>query len=296
MYFVCQRAREDVKVALIGQGPDELFCGYKRHLGVHYGSLWRGLPPPLRGLIAFAVNCLPRSETLKRGVYSLGAASRLSRYQNVFSLAPATRIDALFRPGALPAAARDGSVPEYWASLLSQMVDLDEVGGFQHLEIRSSLPDELLMFGDKLSMAHGLEVRVPYLDRAVVEFAQRLATSMKIRRGAGKWLHRRVCQQYLPPAILKRKKRAFAANVVDSWFRNSLQGTLADTLLDKHSLLFELLSPSSVRRLLQDHQSGKEDNHKLLFSLVVFEQWLRERTAQETNDHPNEAMCCVQTF
>ncbi len=79
------------------------------------------------------------------------------------------------------------------------MEHLDDLGGFQLLEIRSSLPDELLMFGDKLSMAHGLEARVPYLDRTVVEFAQRLDTSLKIRSGKGKWLHREVCRQFLPP-------------------------------------------------------------------------------------------------
>ena len=80
------------------------------------------------------------------------------------------------------------------------------------------------MYADKLSMAHSLEVRVPYLDRTVVEYVQRLDASFKIRNGTRKWLHRRVCQSYLPPRILKRKKRGFAVNVVDEWFHSSLQG------------------------------------------------------------------------
>ena len=171
MYFVCQRARQDVKVALIGQGPDELFCGYKRHIGMAYGESWRTLPPAVRKLIGAAVDRLPRNETAKRGVYALGVEDRLERYQHVFSLAPAERIHGLFRDGLLPAEAA-GVVP-YWKALLPQMQHLDDLGGFQHLEIRSSLPDELLMFGDKLSMAHSLEVRVPYLDKTVVEYAQR---------------------------------------------------------------------------------------------------------------------------
>ena len=78
MYFVSQRARQDVKVALIGQGPDELFGGYKRHLGVYYGELWRGLPGGIRSVIGLAVNGLPRSETLKRGVHSLAVKSASS--------------------------------------------------------------------------------------------------------------------------------------------------------------------------------------------------------------------------
>src|SRR5438132_530638 len=88
MYFVSQRARQDVKVALIGQGPDELFGGYKRHLGVQYGDYWRRLPHPVRSFLGSAITQLPRNEMLKRGVMSLAEPDRLKRYQQVFSLAP----------------------------------------------------------------------------------------------------------------------------------------------------------------------------------------------------------------
>jgi asparagine synthase (glutamine-hydrolysing) len=274
MYFVSQRARQDVKVALIGQGPDELFGGYKRHLGVHYGNWWRGLPTSLRSMASFAVNRLPRNEMLKRGVRSLGNQDRLMRYQDVFSLAPAEAIDGLFRDDVLPR--RNGhTLVEYWRELLPQMEHTDELGSFQLLEIRSSLPDELLMYADKLSMAHSLEVRVPYLDRTVVEYVQRLGANLKVRNGTRKWLHRRVCRNYLSRRILNRKKRGFAVNVVDEWFRSSLDGKLPELLLDRNSLMFELLKSEPVRQLLGAHRSGRQDNHKLLFSLVMIEQWLR---------------------
>jgi len=280
MYFVSQRARQDVKVALIGQGPDELFGGYTRHLGIHYGNWWRGLPAGVRSMAGFAVNRLPRNETLKRGVRSLSAADRLKRYQDVFSLASRETIDGLFRENVLPDRDRHELV-EYWDALRPQMEHTDELGGFQLLEIRSSLPDELLMYGDKLSMAHSLEVRVPYLDRTVVEFVQRLGANLKVRNGTRKWLHRQVCQGYLAPRILKGKKRGFAANVVDQWFRSSLNGALREVLLDESSLMFGLLNPRPVRRLLEGHQSGRQDNHKLLFSLVMLEQWLRRSWSRE---------------
>jgi asparagine synthase (glutamine-hydrolysing) len=274
MYFVSRRARQDVKVALIGQGPDELFGGYKRHLGVRYGEWWRGLPAGLRSMIGFAVNGLPRNEMLKRGVRSLSDEDRLKRYQDVFSLAPAETINRLFRDDVLPEK-QGHELVEYWHALRPQMEHTDELGGFQLLEIRSSLPDELLMYADKLSMAHSLEVRVPYLDRTVVEYVQRLGANLKVRNGTRKWLHRWVCQNYLPPRILKRKKRGFAVNVVDEWFHSSLKGQLPEMLSDRNCLMFELLKPEPVQRLLSDHRSGRQDNHKLLFSLVMLEQWLR---------------------
>jgi len=274
MYFVSQRARQDVKVALIGQGPDELFGGYKRHLGIHYGDWWRGLPPGFRSIVGSAVSRLPRNEMLKRGVFSLGTGDRLKRYQDVFSLAPEETIDGLFQDGLLPDG-QDRQLVNYWRGLAPQMAHTDELGGFQLLELRSSLPDELLMYADKLSMAHALEVRVPYLDRTVVEYVQRLNASFKIRNGSRKWLHRQVCHSYLPQRILNRKKRGFAVNVVDEWFHSSIRGKLPELLLDGNSLMFELLKPEPVQKLLEAHRSGRQDNHKLLFSLVMFEQWLR---------------------
>ena len=286
MYFVCQRAREDVKVALIGQGPDELFCGYRRHLGVHYGASWRKLPGAVRQVIGSAVNRLPRNETAKRGVYALAIDDRLKRYEHVFALAPMDTIDGLFVDGVLPRESAELAV-EYWSDLLPQMQHLDDLAGFQHLEIRSSLPDELLMFGDKLSMAHSLEVRVPYLDRTVVEFAERLGVDLKIRGRKGKWIHRQVCRRFLPPALLARKKRGFAVNVVDEWFDASFKSALPAALLDDSSYLFDFLDPKAVRRLLDDHRSGRHDNHKVLFSLVMFEQWLRHNRSQ----HPEPS--CV---
>jgi asparagine synthase (glutamine-hydrolysing) len=274
MYFVSQRARQDVKVALIGQGPDELFGGYKRHLGVRYGDYWRRLPRPVRSMLGSAIGQLPRNETLKRGVLSLGVDDRLKRYQQVFSLVPGDTVDGLFRGDVLPPTAGD-TILDCWSDLLPQMSQTDELGGLQFLEVRSSLPDELLMYGDKLSMAHSLEVRVPYLDREVVEYVQRLGASLKVRNGSRKWLHRRVSRAFLPARILKRRKRGFAANVVDGWFQSTVSGRLEALLLDSASAMYSLLRPEAVRALLDAHRFRSQDNHKLLFSLTLFEQWLR---------------------
>lgn len=280
MYFVCQRAREDVKVALVGQGPDELFGGYKRHLGVRYGGAWRRVPPWLRSSIASRIRRLHGNETLKRGLYSLDVDDRMRRYQNVFSILPGARIDDLFRPEILPPGAGD-RICGYWSELEAEMRGVDELASFQVLEVRSSLPDELLMFSDKLSMAHGLELRVPFLDKEIFEYAHRLPQDLKVRRGQGKWLHRRVCRQYLPDEVVNRKKRGFAVDAVNSWFRDALGSKMTNYLRDPSSKMYELLEPASIADLLNEHQSGRNDHHKILFSLVVLEEWLRADLAAQ---------------
>jgi asparagine synthase (glutamine-hydrolysing) len=274
MYFVCERARQDVKVALVGQGPDELFGGYLRHLGVRYGALWARLPGWMRAPISSAIAALPRNETLKRGVYSLAIPEQLARYQHVLSILPGDQVDGLFHDGLLQRNSGD-EILQCWSSMAGLMSETDELGGLQFLEVRSTLPDELLMYADKLSMAHSLELRVPYLDKEIVEYVERLPANLKVRNGSRKWLHRQVCRAYLPGSLLKRPKRGFAGNVVDDWFRGAINSRISETLRDSGSRMYQYLRASAVRELFEQHSSGQKDNHKMLFSLVVFEEWLR---------------------
>lgn len=272
MYFVCQRARQDVTVALMGQGPDELFGGYKRHLGVNYGSYWRELPGPVRSVMGNALGRMSRSESIQRALYSLNVSNRLSRYQQVFSILSPESVNELFHSDMF---AGDG-IPQAWSDLEPLMRGTDELGGLQFLEVRSSLPDELLVYADKLSMAHSLELRVPYLDQEVVEYAERLSASFKVRNGRQKWLHRRVAERFLPAEIIRRKKMGFASNVVDDWFSNSLSGTMDGALADRDALIYQYLRRSKVEQLLVEHKAKQTDHHKILFSLVVLENLLRK--------------------
>jgi asparagine synthase (glutamine-hydrolysing) len=116
---------------------------------------------------------------------------------------------------------------------------------------------------------------VPYLDREIVEYVERLSADFKVRNGSQKWLHRRVCQRFLPKTILRRKKRGFAVNVVDDWFRGTIGNKMKDILLDRESQMYRYLRPSAVQELFKQHHSGQNDNHKVLFSFVVLEEWLR---------------------
>jgi asparagine synthase (glutamine-hydrolysing) len=291
MYFVCQSAHQDVKVALIGQGPDELFGGYQRHLGVRYGQYWRALPKGLRATAKQLLRLLPRHEAVKRALYSLDVNDRMGRYQQVFSIVDAIAIRDLFRNDALPQTC-DG-FPELWDELAPMMQQTDELGGLQFLEIRSSLPDELLLYADKISMAHSLELRVPYLDQEVVEYAERLSASLKIRNGTRKWLHRRVARTFLPKEVVNRKKKGFASNVVDDWFRTSLSNEMESVFRDSQSLVFGYLRHATVQRLWTDHKSGREDNHKILFSLIMLEHLLRKYEAQGRQPNRTESQIPV---
>ena len=187
---------------------------------------------------------------------------------------PEKQVDDLFQEGLLDANPGD-TILDCWASMSDLMSQTDELGGLQFLEVRSTLPDELLMYADKLSMAHGLELRVPFVDKEIVEYVERLPANLKVRNGSRKWLHRQVCRKFLPESILKRPKRGFAVNVVDDWFRGAIDSKMTDTLLDSGSRIFQYLRASAVRELFEQHASGRQDNHKILFSLVVFEEWLR---------------------
>jgi len=285
MYHLCRRTREHVKVALMGQGPDELLGGYTRHLGARYGHLWRALPLALRNGVGYLLGAMSHNEAVKRALYSLDVPDRLERYERILSIASRETMRDLFHDGVLPKG--EPSIREVWSEdLASLMQDVDELGGMQFLEVRSALPDELLSYADKISMATGLEIRVPYLDQEVVEYIERLNSSFKVRHGRRKWLHRKVANSFLPPAVLLRKKRGFLSDV-DGWFRESMPTKMGTLLRDPNSVIYGYLRYSSVLRLMQEHQQGVSNNSKILFSLVMLEQTARLYAERHEDKRPN---------
>ena len=273
MYFLCQRARRDVKVALMGQGPDELFGGYRRHLFARYGRYAKLLPASLRPLAGAVLGSMFDRTMVTRFLSSLRTGNRMCRYQSVFSLLPGEVIDGLFCDGALAAPDKD-EVSESWRDMAKLMAHTDDLGGLQFLELRSSLPDELLMYADKLSMASGLEVRVPYLDHDIVEYVERLATSFKIRGRSQKWLHRRVGRRLLPPAVLDRPKLGFETPSPE-WFRDPAGTTMSRYIEDPGSRMYGFLRYDAVHSMLRQHREQKANYADTLFSLSALELWLR---------------------
>ena len=212
---------------------------------------------------------------MRRAVYSLDIQPRMERYAEVFALTAKLVMSGLFRDEFLPTNAHS-LLPTLWSEMSPLCQWTDELGGFQFLELRASLPDELLMYADKLSMAHSLELRVPYLDYTIVEYAERLPASYKLKMFRGKRIHREVCKRYLSHEIMTRRKRGFAADVVDSWFQDSMSTNMSDHLLSGESLIYRYLRRESVKQLLLEHRARRANHYKLLFSLTVLEEWLRQ--------------------
>lgn len=225
----------------------------------------------MRGAGAAGLSLL-RSETTRRGVYAIGIPQRSRRYEHTFSIVPDDIVESLFHPEALSSDIR-GRATECWASLYRLIDDTDELGGLQAMELRSSLPDELLLYADKLSMAHGLEIRVPYLDHEIVKFAEQLPSSFKVRRFKGKWLHRRICERLLPAEVFQKKKLGFETPA-GLWLKRP-DGNMRANLLNEKALIYKFIRPDVVKQLFQEHTNGRHEHTKVLFSLIVLEEWMR---------------------
>ncbi len=192
-YAVCELASRSVKVVLTGQGADEPFGGYARHLGERYGHLYRGIPPLLRDrLLAPAIRRLPRNEQLKRAVAALGVSDPVERMHRVYSVIDRDLLEQL-APGSRRQTFQD-SVGRWAADVGS----LDDLGRMLYVDARFSLPDNLLLYGDKMSMAVSLEARVPFLDLELMKVAEAIPSRLKIRGLTRKHIFRQAIAPWVP--------------------------------------------------------------------------------------------------
>lgn len=275
-YFVSKIAREEVKVALTGQGADEPWAGYDRYVGVMLSGYYSQLPASVTDQVASLLVRIPgRLERLKRGVASLGEHDVLTRFIKIYSFFSAEMKRQLFRGELKDHIAGD----EYRAKdalrgLQADVRHLDPVTQMLYIDTRANLPDDLLMVADKTSMANSLEARVPYLDYRLIEFVESLPPGLKLNGFTGKYLHKKALEKWLPRQVVHRKKKGFA-NPVEDWFRTTMKSFVEECLLAPGAAVGRYFDQGYIRRMIEMDRQGKDQLRRHIYLLVSFALWHR---------------------
>ena len=283
-HLVSQIARRHVTVSLSGDGGDELFGGYTRHL---WGPrVWNGvkwLPPSVRRGIATTIQRIPatawdgfgRAITANRLIQRPGhkahkLAHRLGRIEDVDDLYRALvttwPADSGVVGGAHPLPTRLDAAAAGWgpAEAEQRMMLLDAL---------TYLPDDILHKVDRAAMGVSLETRAPFLDHRVAELAWRLPLHMKIRSGKGKWILRQVLHRHVPRELIERPKTGFSIPI-EAWLRGPLR-EWAESLLSQHALSSRgFFAPAPIRQKWAEHVSGARNWENELWCVLMFQAWL----------------------
>jgi len=278
-YYLSKLAREHVTVVLAGDGGDEAFGGYDRYVATLATRPTDRIPSPLRNGLAGVIRRLSKfplsTPFLLRTSRFLRALSddpqrRYARWVSHFDLQQQA---ALFSSAFLKQVR--GIDPERLVLDVYQQTDATHLlDATLDVDVRTYLPDDLLVKVDITSMANSLEVRAPFLDHPLMEMAASLPPSLKIQGLEKKYLLKRAMAELLPVEILNRPKQGFIVPI-DHWFRHDLQEMAYDTLLDPRSLGRGYFRPEVVRRLLDEHVRGVQNFHRQLWNLLMLELWHR---------------------
>ena len=266
LFLLCGEIAKSHKVVLSGQGVDELFGGYFRHLAE---KLSGGVRPVFAsGIISKLLSAGAGSGKLGRAFYSLGEKDDLKRFMKIFSLFNMEARAGLMR-----------SVPEEDISplryYLGDLKDMDSLNRMLYLELRTSLADDLLFYTDKVSMAHSVEVRVPFLDRDFASYVESLSSDHKIRGWKRKHLFRQIAKRHIPSEVLNRKKLGFETPF-DEWLRKDLFSLVRETVCDPSSFSSQIFRDGAVESMLNLHAEGKGNFSKQLFMILSLEIWSKK--------------------
>jgi asparagine synthase (glutamine-hydrolysing) len=275
---ISRLAREHVPVLLSGQGADELLAGYWRYVGEWIAGIALRLPRPLPSVLAPLARTSDRvrSARLERGLRALRYPDVLERFMNIYAVFTEEQKRGLYGPELTAQCLANGhsAAAERVEQLRREIPDRDSLNQMMYVDTRLWLPDDLLLVGDKMSMAESVEMRVPFLDPGLVEFVESLPSSYKIRRGQRKAVEKAALAPMLPLKIVHRKERGFVTPV-DRWLRTDMRGFARELLLADDAFCSQLFSMVAVRSLLSRHQAGEFDHTRQIFCLLSFELWAR---------------------
>lgn len=279
-YRVCELARRHVTVALSGDGGDENFAGYRRY-GWHQAEerLRRFAPLAIRrpvfgllGRLYPAARGLPRMFRAKATLEALGRDS-IDGYRQIISLLGDGPRASLFSAG-FRRDLQGYSAGEVLREHAARAPTDDPLLKIQYLDFKTYLVDDILTKVDRASMAHSLEVRVPLLDHKFVEWVSGLPADLRRKGDEGKHIFKQALEPVLPRDILYRPKQGFAVPVAD-WFRGPLRKHLEARVLGPEMQQMGIFEPTALRRLVDDHLSGRFDRSAALWALAMFESFQR---------------------
>jgi len=266
LFLLCKKIGESHKVVLSGQGVDELFGGYRRHLAEQISQKIRPLFSfaPLKTVASMFIG----KSKAERAFYSLGEKNETLRFLKIFSLFnDDMRREILKSP---PNNSLTKSIDYY----KNDLHGLDNLNRLLHIEMRTSLPDDLLLYTDKVSMASSVEVRLPFLDREFVSFAESLPSKMKINCFKQKVLFKKLAEKELPKEVIQRAKLGFETPT-DEWFRKEMQNDLRDFICSSNSITAEFFNKKPIEEMMDAHLNNKQDFSKELFLLLSIELWAK---------------------
>lgn len=280
-YRVCEEARRHVTVTLSGDGGDEAFAGYPRYRWHHGEELLRrrlpgGLRRPLFGLLGRAYPEWPRAPKALRAKATLQAIARdnaPSYFHSVSVLSDDLR-ESLYTP-AMKRVLQGYRAVDLIRHHMASAPTEHPLSRVQYVDMKTYLPGDILTKVDRASMAHGLEVRVPFLDHKFLEWAGRIPASEKLKGREGKYVLKKAMEPWLPNDVLYRPKMGFAVPL-KNWFRGPLRdvvhrklqnGVLADT---------GYFQQEAIDRMLNDHMRGERDYSQAIWSLLMFSGFLED--------------------
>lgn len=282
-YLLSELTRSKVTVALNGDGGDEVFAGYLRLYG---GALSERVPgwafSALRRLLALVPEPSDRRHRLRyaKRFAEAGRLPLLERYLSWNASFP-DGLGELLRPELAGSVDREDLLGSFRRSFGGGAGSA--LARLLQVNFENYLLDDLLVKMDRMSMAHGLETRSPFLDTAVVEYGASLPDRLRIRLGTGKILLRRAMKGILPDSILRRGKMGFGAPL-GAWFRGELRGLVRGRLLDPAGPLFEYLRPEPVATLVERHGQAAADLSPQIWALLTLESWLRQEGGWGSRD------------
>jgi asparagine synthase (glutamine-hydrolysing) len=279
--YISRLAREQgIKVLLSGAGGDDLFTGYRRHYAWTIEHWWNWLPFKTRKILSNVSSKLNQNNILSRRITKLFSGAYLEgdeRLINYFRWTKRDDLEKLYSLEFRSAIKNSNPASEMLKFLKDLPANTSKLDRMLALEQQFFLPDHNLIYTDRMSMAVGVEVRVPFLDKELVEFAYNIPDQFKQKGREGKWILKKALEGYLPRDVIYRPKTGFGAPI-RRWMRNELRQLLGDTLSFECLRSRGLFDPTAVWKLIADNDKGKIDASYTLFSLLCIEIWCKNYT------------------